>query len=126
MPNFEVRVTAGASRTIWNDEPTETKPSRLNVDATHPHTYRQCTVGEPVTLSAIVDGVVGPLDSALSGDLFSVWIAECPQWPAPSLTSPGGQSSVVTFTPQHEGHHLVVFSRSDGGRFLVPVEAVGT
>lgn len=126
MPNFEVRITAGATRAIWSDEPTETKPSRLNANETRPHTYREAVVGDPVTLSAIVDGVVGPLDSALSGDLFSVWIAECPQWPAPSLSSPVGQSSVVSFTPQHEGHHLLVFLRSDGGRFLAPVEAVGT
>lgn len=126
MPNFEVRITAGASRVIWTDPPTLTKPSRLNVDPVHPHTYREVVVGEPVTLSAIVDGVVGPLDAGLAGDLFTWWFGEVPQWPAPSMSSPVGQTSVVSFTPQHPGHHLVVFLRSDGGRVLVPFEAIGT
>lgn len=126
MPNFEVRITAGVSRAVWSDPPTMTKPSRLNANETRPHTFRQATVGESVTLSAIVDGVVGPLDTALDGDTFTWWVAECPMWPAPALSSPGGQSSVVSFEPEHPGHHTLVGYRTSGGRVLVPVEAIGT
>jgi hypothetical protein len=126
MPNFEARFTAGASRAVWTDPADSTRPSRLNGLEVRPHTFREVIVGEPVTISAIVDGVVGPLDAALGGDTFSAWFAECPEWPAPSLSSPGGQSSVVTFAAEHAGHHLVVFLRSSGGRLLVPFWAIGT
>lgn len=126
MPNFEARITAGASRAVWVDEPTETKPSRLNADAAKPHTYRECIVGETVTVSAIVDGEVGPDDADLDGATFTTWFGEVPGWPAPSLSSPAGQSSVVSFVPVTEGHHLLVFYRTDGGRVLVPFWAVGT
>lgn len=126
MPNFEVRITAGATRAIWTDTPTMTKPSRLNANEARPHSYRQCIVSQTVTLSAIVDGVVGPLDADLDGAEFSWWFAECPAWPAPSMSTPAGQSAVVSFAPLHPGLHVAVGSRASGGRVLVPFEAVGT
>jgi hypothetical protein len=126
MPNFDVRITAGATRAVWVDPADGEKPSRLNYNEARPHTYRETTVGVPVTISAIVNGVTAPLDAALGGDLFTAWFGEVPTWPAPALSSPAGQSSVVTFTPEHEGHHLLVGSRASGGRILVPIEVVGT
>jgi hypothetical protein len=121
MPNFDAVFTASGSRQVWSDPATLTKPSRLNNDERRPHTYRRTIVGVPATVSAIVDGVVGPLDAALGGDLFEAWFGEYPTaGPPPALSSPGGQSSVVTFTAAHEGHHLLVLSRTDGGRLLVP------
>jgi hypothetical protein len=126
MPNFDVRITAGATRAVWTDPADGDRPSRLNYDEKRPHTYRETTVGETVTISAVVDGVVGPLDAALGGDLFTTWFAEAPTWPAPALSSPVGQSSVVSFAPVHPGHHSVVFLRASGGRVLVPFEAIGT
>lgn len=121
MPNFDVRITAGASRQVWTDAATLTKPSRLNNDERRPHTYRRAIASVPVTVSAIVDGVEGPLDVDLDGDLFEGWMAEYPTaGPPPATSSPGGQSSVVTFTPAHEGFYLFVMSRANGGRILVP------
>lgn len=124
MPNFEARLTSGATRAIWTDPEDGDRPSRINNDERRPHSYREVTVGVPVTASAIVGGVTAPLDAALSGDLFLWWFGEVPTWPAPALSSPGGQSSVVTFTPEHEGHHLLIALRTDGGRCLVPLVAV--
>lgn len=126
MPTFEVRFTSGVTRAVWTDPADGDRPTRLNHDDAHPHTYRRATVGQPVTLSAVVDGDVAPLDAALGGNLFTAWFGEVPSLPAPSMSSPVGRSSVVSFTPTHPGHHLVVFLRSSGGRVLVPFEAVGT
>jgi hypothetical protein len=126
MPNFEVRITAGATRAIWTDPADGDRPSRLNSDERRPHSYRQVTVGDTVTVSAIVDGVTAPLDAALGGNLFLWWLGEVPTWPAPALLPTVGQSSVVSFTPEHVGHHLLVCFRSDGGRVLVPLDAIGT
>ena len=121
MPNFDARFTSSGSRQVWTDAETLTKPSRLNNDERRPHTYRECIVALPATVSAIVDGVVGPLDAALGGDLFTAWFGEYPTAGAPpALSSPVGQSSVVSFTPAHAGHHLLGLHRTDGGRLLVP------
>lgn len=110
---------------MWTDSATLSKPSRLNNDQRRPHTYRRCIVGLSATVSAIVDGVVGPLDVDLDGDLFECWFGEFPTaGPPPATSSPGGQSSVVTFTAEHAGHHLLVLSRTDGGRLLVPFIAI--
>ena len=121
MPNFDAVFTASGSRQVWTDAATLTKPSRLNNDERRPHTYRRCITSLPATVSAIVDGVVGPLDAALGGDLFEWWFGEYPTaGPPPATSSPGGQTSVVSFTPAHLGFYLLVASRTDGGRLLVP------
>lgn len=125
MPNFDVRISSGTSRQVWTDPATGEKPSRLNYDERRPHTYRRGIIALPITVTAIVDGVEGPLDVDLDGDLFEWWLGEYPTaGPPPATSSPGGQSSVVTFTPAHEGHHLLVASRTDGGRILVPIVVI--
>jgi hypothetical protein len=125
MPNFDARFTSSGSRQVWTDPASGAKPSRLNYDERRPHTYRRAIVGVPVTVSAIVDGVVGPLDAALGGALFEAWLGEYPTaGPPPATSSPAGQSSVVTLTPAHAGHHLLVLSRTDGGKLLVPFETI--
>ena len=121
MPNFDARITSGGSRQVWSDPATLTKPSRLNFDQRRPHTYRRAIASVPVTVSAIVDGVEGPLDVDLGGDLFEWWFGEFPTaGPPPATSSPAGQSSTVSFTAAHEGHYLFVMSRANGGRLLVP------
>jgi hypothetical protein len=109
MPNFTVAVSGNSTVTEWTD-------SRLNPVAGHPHLYYQASIfGGAITLTATVDGVAGPLDATLGGDTFTHSFAEVPLWPAPSISSPAGQSSVCSFTPNRLGMALVFMRRINGG-----------
>src|SRR5262245_42900543 len=120
VPNFEARITAGATLTVWVDVATAKAPTRLNPNPVHPPKYQRVTWGDTVTVKATVNGVEGPLDAQLGGTLFKCHFAEVPIWPPVAITSPPGQSSVATFKPKYVGHHLLVMRREDGGAVGVP------
>ena len=124
MPNFDVRITDGAAVTRWVDPPTAELPSRINPAPNRPHLYWRGAVGEQVELSAVVEGVVGPLDSALAGATFCGWFAEFPAASPPSVSSPAGKTSVVRFTPMRAGHYTYVMRRRRGGGMVVHLDAV--
>lgn len=133
MPDFTLRPTAGVSVQIWEDpayDPVDTPdlgefPSRINPLPGAPHRYYRIIVGALVTIKATVGGVEGPLDGALGGRLFTSSFGE---WPLPgglpAISSPGGQSSVATFTPIKAGHHLFTMRRTDGGAVLLPLYCI--
>jgi len=126
MPDFEARFTAGTTVQPWVDPPLDDTPSRINPEPEHPMLYRQAGTGETVTISAVVGGVVGPLDSALDGRLFYGWMIECPTPTAvPPVSSPPGQSSVVSFVPETAGHYTYMLRRWGGGGIILHVDAIG-
>lgn len=134
MPDFTAEITAGAAREVWTDPPVPEgpstgaggAPSRLNPDIDYPHTCRVVQLSATVTVEASVNGVPAPLDVALGGRLFTTHFAEVPEWPAPAITGPAGQSSVATFTPTVVGHYLVVMRRQGGGGAVaMPFEVEG-
>jgi len=99
-------------------------PSRLNPFPGVPHRMRIATVGELVELVAEVLGVIAPLDTSLSGRLFTAWVVERPPTCPPlSFSSPAGQSSVQMFTPPVEGHYTIGVAREGGGSVLVHIDA---
>ena len=124
MPNFDVRFTDGAGPARWLDPPTEDRPSRINPAPNRPHLRWLAAVGAEVELSAVVDGDVAPLDSALAGETFVGWFAECPSASAPTVSSPPGQSSVRRFTPVRAGHYTYVVRRRRGGGIIVHLDVV--
>ena len=124
MPNFDVRITDGAALTRWVDPPTEDRPSRINPAPNRPHLYWRSAVGEQVELSAVVDGVEGPLDAALAGATFCGWFAEFPAASPPMVSSPAGKTSVVRFTPARAGHYTYIMRRRRGGGMVVHLDAI--
>lgn len=122
MANFTVAVT-GTTVAVWTDPAVGARPTRLNASAANPHRYLLATAGAPVTFTATVGGVSGPLDAALAGATFTHHVSEAPVWPAPAITSPAGQSSVATFTPLAVGLYLFTMRRIDGGAVHVHVYA---
>lgn len=124
MPDFSVRFTAGTTLERWTDPALGEKPSRINALPELPLKRRQALTGDPVQISAVVDGVVGPLDAALDGRTFLGWFSEYPGTHAPPVTSPPGQSSVRSFTPAAPGHYTYVFRREGGGGIVLHVDAI--
>jgi hypothetical protein len=120
MPNFTSRITAGATTEVWSDPATAEKPERITGNPMRPQRYKLVILGDAVTVEATVEGVEGPLDTELAGELFSGSFAEVPSWPAPAVSTPVGQSSSVTFTPTAAGHHAFVHRRANGGAVWVP------
>src|SRR5262245_22697396 len=120
MPNFDARITAGAALRVWTDPPTPDAPTRLNPNPAYPPKYWRVEQTVSVTIKATVNGVEGPHDALLGSKLFTAHFAEMPVWPPPAITSPPGHTSVVTFTPKHKGHHLLVMRREDGGAVALP------
>jgi len=123
MPNFDVRFT-GAALVRWADPPTEDLPTRINPAPNHPLVRRRGTVGVQVTISAVVGGVVGPLDAALDDELFVGWFLEYPTQDPPAVTVPAGQSSVRRFTPSRAGHYTYILRRRGGGGTIVHVDVI--
>lgn len=104
----------------WIDEATVDIPSRQNNDPQYLSSYRAFDVSggsRTVTVHANVGGVDAPLDGALSGDLFSAFWKEWSGTFPPPLTSPAGQTSVVscTVTNAHVGHFCLLLKRANGG-----------
>lgn len=125
MPDFDARFTGSTTLEVWSDPPLGDSPSRINPYPEHPLRYRQVLTGDVVEFSAVVGGVEGPLDSALAGRLFYGWMIECPTPTAvPPVTSPPGQSSVVSFTPSAPGHYTYMMRRRGGGGIILHVDAI--
>lgn len=123
MPDFAANVTAGVSPEAWVDPGLGAVPSRINFDAEHPQQILVATVGSPVTVTATVGGVAGPLDAVLGGRLFALSMAEKPTVAPVPITSPVGQSSVATFTPPLAGHYSFVLRRELGGGIWFHLDA---
>jgi hypothetical protein len=123
--DFDARITAGTQLVTWVDFPTGSAPSRINPYPEHQQTYYRATNHVAVTIKAKVDGVEEPLDTVLGGRLFYAKWAEWPgNMPPPAVTSPPGQSSVMTFIPVTPGHYLFVIRREGGGGIAIPFEVV--
>jgi len=138
--DFSVSVTAGTTVQTWMDpaRPAGTlgtgdlgASSRLNSIVSHPELRYVGVIGTAIFLRAKVAGVVGPYDGALGGRLFTAWRVENPPWPGEAspyvfgFTSPAGQSSVQSFTPEVEGHYTIGFKRTAGGIFILHFDVGG-
>lgn len=124
MADFGARFTAGAALANWTDPALGERPSRIHTLPELPQKRRLATTGEAVQVSAVVAGVVGPLDAALSARLFFGWFVEYPGPQAPTVSSPPGQSSVRSFTPDAPGHYTYVLRRKGGGGIVLHVDAI--
>jgi hypothetical protein len=126
MPDFSATFTAGAELVPWTDPPDEIngRPTRLNPLANHEHRRRVAIVGEPVTIAATVNRVSEPADADLEGRLFLLMFAETPGGVLPVVSSPAGQSSVKSFTPQAAGHYCFALRRAEGGGIFMHLDAV--
>lgn len=130
MADFSADFSAGTTLEQWTDPALATSPftpTRINVFTETPHRYRKGVTGSPITITATVpafDGVAGEVDANLGGRLFALHFAEIPQLPPPSVSNPGGQSSVQTFTPRQAGHYTVRMERSGatGGSVFLHVD----
>lgn len=119
MATFTAAFTSGTSLEEWTDPDSGSKPSRLNPLPDYPFLRRVGTTGTPITVTATVGGVAGPLDATLGGLLFTAALAEYVASPPPAFSSPAGQSSVQTFTPNAAGHYCLILRReSNGGIYL--------
>lgn len=123
MPDFSVQLL-GTSVAVWDDPATADAPSRLNPEPAHLQTYARAALPRRLTLSAVVGGVVGPLDAALGGRLFQVAWAEWSGPFPPHIVQTAGRSSVATIDlgERHVGHFVLVFRRPGGGAIAVPFD----
>lgn len=124
MPDFAARFTGGTTIERWTDPALGELPSRINALPELPLKRRLALTDDPVEISAVVGGVVGPLDAALSGRTFLGWFAEYPGTHAPPVSSPPGQSSVRSFTPAEPGHYTYVLRRMGGGGIVLHLDAI--
>lgn len=122
MADFRAQFTAGVTVQPWTDPPLGARPSRLNARAEQSHTRHVGASATQVEVSAIVGGVLAPLDAALGGRLFTAFFAESAVFPQPVLSSPGGQSSVQRFTAFTPGHYTLRLVREDGGSIFLHVD----
>ncbi len=122
MPDFDLRVTSGASIAPWTDPATDDAPSRVNARTGNPLRRYVATVGTQVEIRAVVGATVAPLDSALGGRLFVPFAVDCPL-PAVEWSSPAGQSSIQRFTPARRGHYHVRVRRPGGGVVHLHIDA---
>jgi hypothetical protein len=121
VPGFDVAVT-GVTLEDWLDPAVDGHPSRLNRSDDDPALRYVAIAGIPVTITAIVDGVSAPQDSALDGRLFSAVVVESPI----ATARPAGvalQSSIQLYTPPVVGHYLLRMSRPGGGSWFLPFDA---
>jgi hypothetical protein len=124
MADFGARFTAGATLENWADPALGERPSRIHALPELPLKRRLALTDDPVEISAVVAGVEGPLDAALSGRTFFGWFTEYPGTSAPAVSSPPGQSSVRSFTPTEPGHYTYVLRRKGGGGIVLHVDAI--
>lgn len=125
MPDFTVTIIGG-DQVPWIDAKSENpeRASRLKNDPEHLRSYRKFQGGDTMTVKAIVSGVVGPLDGALGGRLFTAAWVEWSGIAPPLIVQASGQSSVVTadlaFT--NAGHFILRLARAGSGSFFVPFD----
>ena len=123
MPSFDVQVSGGSQK-VWQDTHS---PSRLNPNASHPHTNRALSLPATLTVRAVVGGVVAPLDAdaVMAGRTFSAVMSRWSGTFPPVVTQTPGQSSEITVQLQatNVGHQaLLVTLSDDGGSLLVPFD----
>lgn len=129
MPDFRLIVNVNGSGVaevptrVWTDPPSGARPGRLNPEPTRQPLYFSVAVFSTVRLSAVVDGVLEPLDAALGGRLFDTTLIEVPLLPGPEILHPSGRTSFATFDPNVAGHYAVRFAREGGGGVIVHVDA---
>lgn len=92
--------------------------TRINPLPGRPPLAYTANLGGALTFRAVVGGVVGPLDAALGGALFSWSWQETPGAP-PAITTAPGSSSVATATPVVEGHYALRAYRPGFGTFVL-------
>lgn len=124
VADFAVDFTSGVALEPWDDPQSVSpdKPSRVNPQPEHIHKRQVGAVGVQVELTASVAGVAGPVDGTLGGELFSLAFHEAPALPFPSVSNPGGQSSVQHFTPIYVGHYTVQLTRPNHGAVILHVD----
>lgn len=126
MASFTVAVVESPGvhqQVVWLDSQ---DPTRLNPAPTHPHTYRRVQVPATIVFRAVVDGVVGPLDSdpVLGGKIFSAvmgrWSGNFP----PVVVQTSGRSSEVTVTlgADNYGHQQLLMTLPGGGGVGIPFD----
>jgi len=126
MPNFDVQLE-GTTVAQWTDpawappgdEPV--RPSRLNPRHGTTHMRHTARSGDILKLRAVVSGVVSPPDTALGGELFSVWLVQGPVEMLPTEEAPG-RSSLQILRPVSPGHYVIGMGRRNGGAVLVPFD----
>lgn len=124
MADFRLRFTSGLTLEPWEDpaDVVGDRPSRLSARPEHTHSRHVGETGVQIQVSAIVAGVVGPVDGTLGGVLFTAAFLETPSLPPPSLSSPAAQSSVQRFTPVETGHYTLQISREGHGAIICHVD----
>lgn len=139
MPDFRLIPTLSGSLVRWEpwndpelDSASAFVPSRLNARPDVPHSFLRVSRGTTLEILAEVGGVLGPLDAALGGRLFTwSWVDH----PDLGLASPipftltAGQSSRVQIPsnaigPEPQGHYAIMATRTDGGAQIVPFELI--
>lgn len=126
MPNFDLRVAAGASLAQWLDvdpapNTADSLPSRLRPHLGLSFLRWLGKVDVEVELRAVVAGVEAPLDGALGGDLFTASFAEQAGGPH-GMTQPVGQTSKIRFRPLTAGHYTIAVRRNNGGAILLHLD----
>lgn len=106
----------------WRDPAAGTKPSRTNPFSGIPHKRAKASLGW-LQIVAVVNGVQGPLDSALGGRLFQCYVIEHPTAYQPPVLQDSGYSSVADVRLDAAGHYTIVFRRTGGGAFVIHVDA---
>jgi hypothetical protein len=116
MADFGLIFDTGVNFALWVDPPFVSGevelPSRLNPQSDHPHTRAVGSVGVPVQVAAIVDGVEAPADADLGGELFTAAPVEWPGVLLPSFSGLPGYSSIQAFTPRTVGHYTFIVRRA--------------
>jgi hypothetical protein len=122
MADFLAAFTSGVSLQEWSDPALGSLPSRTNPRSGFPHRRRVASVGATVVVTANVDGVTGPADSALDGRLFTAAFIDHPGT-LPTLTGGNGKSSVQTFRADVAGHYSLIVRREGGGGVILHLDA---
>lgn len=122
MTDFDLAIT-GVDLREWSDPSRTGWVTRLNPIFGRSMLRYVATVGQPVTLTATVDGVEGEVDANLGGRLFFAESREDPGCGPVGFSSASGVSSVQTFTPQTPGHYLLLMRRPGGGAYFIHLDA---
>ena len=122
MPNFEARITAGATIETWDDpEGSQGQPSRVNPQPGYPHKRYVGVVGTEVAIDLYVGGAVLP-DSGLGGHLFYPWTVEAPHPYPIGFSHDPTWSSKPRFTPGVPGHYCIGIRRPFSGPVLMHID----